>query len=159
MRTIKRDDRSLDGRTRIVAAWSKYWIGNRRTRSLRPRGRRNRGRRADRCHGACFSGTCGARRTGSSTSLSTMKMSRHSNVAPLPREDEMETKAEWVTLPIPASEVAPTGDIRDSRKSVRLGVVRARQQQRPAQPAQSGRGGSIPRRWHGDAAVRSAHSA
>ena len=40
-----------------------------------------------------------------------MKMSRHSNVAPLPREDEMETKAESVTLQIPASEVTLTGDL------------------------------------------------
>ena len=40
-----------------------------------------------------------------------MKMSRHPNVAPLPREDEMETKAESVTLQIPAGEVTLTGDL------------------------------------------------
>ena len=40
-----------------------------------------------------------------------MKMSRHPNVAPLPREDEMETEAESVTLQIPAGEVTLTGDL------------------------------------------------
>jgi len=40
-----------------------------------------------------------------------MKMSRYPNVAPLPREDEMETKAESVTLQIPAGEVTVTGDL------------------------------------------------
>jgi predicted alpha/beta-hydrolase family hydrolase len=40
-----------------------------------------------------------------------MKMSRHPNVAPLPREDEMEAAAESVTLQIPAGEVTLTGDL------------------------------------------------
>ena len=40
-----------------------------------------------------------------------MKMSRHPNVAPLPREDEMETAGESVTLQIPAGEVTLTGDL------------------------------------------------
>ena len=38
-------------------------------------------------------------------------MSHHPNVAPSPREDEMETKAESVTLQIPAGAVALTGDL------------------------------------------------
>ena len=38
-------------------------------------------------------------------------MSHHPNVAPSPREDEMETKAESVTLQIPAGEVTLTGDL------------------------------------------------
>jgi len=40
-----------------------------------------------------------------------MKMSHHPNVAPPPREDEMETGAESVTLQIPAGEVTLTGDL------------------------------------------------
>jgi putative phosphoribosyl transferase len=40
-----------------------------------------------------------------------MKMSPHPNVAPLPREDEMEAAAESVTLQIPAGEVTLTGDL------------------------------------------------
>jgi putative phosphoribosyl transferase len=40
-----------------------------------------------------------------------MKMSRHPNVAPPPREDEMEMGAESVTLQIPAGEVTLTGDL------------------------------------------------
>jgi predicted alpha/beta-hydrolase family hydrolase len=40
-----------------------------------------------------------------------MKMSHHPNVAPPPREDEMETGAESVTLQIPAGEVRLTGDL------------------------------------------------
>ena len=40
-----------------------------------------------------------------------MKMSHHPNVAPLPREDEMEAGAESVTLQIPAGKVTLTGDL------------------------------------------------
>ena len=40
-----------------------------------------------------------------------MKMSHHPNVAPPPREDEMEIEAESVTLQIPAGEVTLTGDL------------------------------------------------
>jgi putative phosphoribosyl transferase len=40
-----------------------------------------------------------------------MKMSHHPNVAPSPREDEMEIGAESVTLQIPAGEVTLTGDL------------------------------------------------
>jgi putative phosphoribosyl transferase len=40
-----------------------------------------------------------------------MKMSHHPNVAPRPREDEMEVGAESVTLQIPAGEVTLTGDL------------------------------------------------
>ena len=40
-----------------------------------------------------------------------MKMSHHPNVAPPPREDEMEIAAESVTLQIPAGEVTLTGDL------------------------------------------------
>lgn len=40
-----------------------------------------------------------------------MKMSHRPNVAPLPREDEMETAAESVTLQIPAGGVTLTGDL------------------------------------------------
>lgn len=40
-----------------------------------------------------------------------LKMSHHPNVAPRPREDEMEIGAESVTLHIPAGEVTLTGDL------------------------------------------------
>jgi putative phosphoribosyl transferase len=40
-----------------------------------------------------------------------MKMSHHPNVAPPPREDEMEVGAESMTLQIPAGEVTLTGDL------------------------------------------------
>jgi putative phosphoribosyl transferase len=40
-----------------------------------------------------------------------MKMSHHPNVAPTPREDEMETGAESVTLQIPAGEIMLAGDL------------------------------------------------
>jgi putative phosphoribosyl transferase len=40
-----------------------------------------------------------------------MKMSHHPNVAPAPREDEMEMGAESVTLHIPAGEVTLAGDL------------------------------------------------
>ena len=40
-----------------------------------------------------------------------MKMSHHPNVTPVPREDDMETGAESVTLQIPAGEVTLTGDL------------------------------------------------
>jgi putative phosphoribosyl transferase len=40
-----------------------------------------------------------------------MKMSHHPNVTPPPREDEMETGAESLTLHIPAGEVILTGDL------------------------------------------------
>jgi putative phosphoribosyl transferase len=40
-----------------------------------------------------------------------MKMSHHPNVAPPPREDEIESGAEFVTLHIPAGEVTLTGDL------------------------------------------------
>jgi putative phosphoribosyl transferase len=40
-----------------------------------------------------------------------MKLSHHPNVAPLPREDEMEIRAESVSLQIPAGEVTLAGDL------------------------------------------------
>lgn len=40
-----------------------------------------------------------------------MKMSHHPNVAPLPREDEIDIESQSVTLQIPAGEVTLTGDL------------------------------------------------